>query len=206
MKLLVKLNFILISVYMLFLPVANSAEIQGYIEFIKLEDNVVTFKTDSTAAYTQPDCALAENKGLFTLTLDTTMGRAMYAALMSASSIKKPILMNSSGSCIELQGVETVTGLTVTELNLTDTPSQSAAAKSLKLVGKAFSYYGSNGYDCRITISARNSSGQPYIFNENGNCRCRDSKPAHINLVDPQRNRNVGPAGNGTEISCYIEE
>jgi len=190
---------------MFFIPSVHSVEIHGLIEFIKLENNIVTFKTDSTENYTKPDCVLAENKGLFTLPLSTTMGRAMYAALMGASTMKKPININLSGSCIELQGYETVTGLTVTELNSKDTSNKSTAAKSLKLVGKGLRYY-SNGSQCRIIISANNSSGQPYIFNENNNCHCRDSKAAYIGLVNPDRNSNPGPAGTGTELSCYIEE
>ena len=64
----------------------QAAEIQGKIEYIKVADNLVTFKTDSSTSYTKAACALVENTGIWTLPLSTNMGRAMYAALMTASS------------------------------------------------------------------------------------------------------------------------
>lgn len=188
-----------------FLSSSYAAEIKGKLMSFSVADEVVTFKTDSTTSYTKASCAISENT--HTISLKHATGRAMYAALVAASSANKPVTSVLSGECLDATGVESITALTISELNeaANSTPSQSSTP-SLKLVGRGVHYY-SNGYRCIVGVTAKNQSGQPYLYQRGGGgCGCRNSITSGIPLVEPTRNSNGGLAGTGTEFSCYIEE
>ncbi len=178
-----------------------AVEVQGNIEYIKVENNIVTFKTDTSDTIPLASCAVAANIGVWTMPLSTSMGRAMYAGLMMASNGKKPIKINLSGVCDESEGFESVNSITVVELNVNNDSSTSGPpTKSLKLVGKGVRYYFSNKYHCQIFVSAKNAASQPYIYSQNGSCICRDSLSSNQPLGE------YGYKRYGAELSCYIEE
>ncbi|MFT5756076.1 MAG: hypothetical protein ACI9LM_000788 [Alteromonadaceae bacterium] len=184
-----------------------ASEISGKLEYFSIEGETVFFKTDSTLSYAKSTCVTNENTGVYTIALNNAVGRAMYAALVSASTGNKPVKTKLSGACNDIEGYESITSFSVNDLNIAEveTPIQATTTPSLKLVGRGFTHY-NDDYQCQITITLHNASGQAYAYNSGGNCACRNSKASSINLVNPSNTRDGGLGGRGRQISCYIEE
>lgn len=209
------ITYLFISCVSIFMACkASATEIKGKLEYITVHSDSVVLKTNSSESYSPAACVEQDKKGIASLSLTTQAGRAMYAVVMAASDGQKPVVIQYSGQCNELSGIESIASITVTDLANT-VSSGSGQSKSLKLVGRAFSFK-TREYDtrCNVTVTSKNEKNEDYVFVTHANgdttCNCRDSKAEWITYLhedDGGNNWNAfGPLGRGAMLNCYIEE
>ena len=109
--------------------------------------------------------------------------------------------VSQSNTCSEVEGFESASAITVTELNITEEPVVAEPqVKTLQLVGRGVHFY-KGAYQCSVSISLTDTAGQAYLYNDGSSCKCRNSRYADIKLDDGNEY-----GAYAREISCYIEQ
>ncbi|WP_448566710.1 hypothetical protein [Thalassotalea ganghwensis] len=96
-------------IFSAFASIFVSAEAQ--LTSLKVESDVVYFTTAEAKSGTRPSCMASENSELWSLSLTTATGKAIYPLLVAASTDRRPITVHSANDCSDAEGFERVAGI-----------------------------------------------------------------------------------------------
>ncbi|MCV2883404.1 hypothetical protein OE749_01665 [Aestuariibacter sp. AA17] len=102
------------------LSLSFSALSAGSLTTLDVQENVVFFETSETKA-TSLSCVSSDNAALYSLSLNSDSGKAMYAMLMTAMSSGKAIEVISAGDCGIVDKVERAASIKFSEASMTAT-------------------------------------------------------------------------------------
>jgi hypothetical protein len=78
---------------------------------LKVKEDIVYFSTDEAKIDISPSCMAAENADKWTLSLNTSTGKAIYALLVTATADKRKVTIESAGDCADVTGFERAIGV-----------------------------------------------------------------------------------------------
>ncbi|MCV2883401.1 hypothetical protein OE749_01650 [Aestuariibacter sp. AA17] len=102
------------------LSLSFSALSAGSLTTLDVQENVVFFETSETKA-TSLSCVSADNAALYSLSLTSDSGKAMYAMLMTAMASGKAIEVTSAGDCGVVDKVERAASIKFSEASMATT-------------------------------------------------------------------------------------
>lgn len=104
----------------------------GELQSLKVDGNIVLFSLSGGKEMTSPDCVQSGNENLWSLSLDSASGKAMYSLLVAASAGENTITPSSALDCEAINGVERVR-------SLSSSPSDNVGAPLGEFVPEFFS-------------------------------------------------------------------
>lgn len=99
----------------------------GKLNYLNVDGDTVYFSTDELKTHSLPACVNSENDALYSLSLSSHSGRAIYALLMTAMASTQAISVTSAQACNHVEGVESARRVEV----IPDMPEQTASNSGL---------------------------------------------------------------------------
>jgi len=96
-----KKTLVLISLF-----IAGVVNASGSVDFLEVENGIVTFSTTDAKVAISPACVDPGNAKLWTLSLNSESGRANYSMLVTALSNNLAVNVESAEDCAYTPGVE----------------------------------------------------------------------------------------------------
>lgn len=101
-------------IYALPALIMGATQAAGTIDQLKIDDDVVLFSTTEAKTHTLPACVSDEHAKLWSVSLQTDSGKAMYALILNAMSQGSGLTVDSAADCANRNGVERAKGVDIT--------------------------------------------------------------------------------------------
>lgn len=120
-------NWLLTS-SLLFTGLVNAA---GSVDFLEVDNDVVLFTTTEAKTGTRPACMSMDNDALWSVSLTSESGRAMYSLILTAMAKGESVglAIESAGDCANADGIERASKVSLTSA------SSGVSSSSAKSVG-----------------------------------------------------------------------
>jgi hypothetical protein len=133
------------------LLVSSTIQASGTVNFLEVDNDVVLFSTSEAKTVASPTCVTTDNANLWTVSLASDSGRAIYSLILTSMAKGEGVALNieSAQDCADKSGVERAS-----KVNLTanvDVQSSSSKGNSIGLyksdgVTRVGTYLGENSY------------------------------------------------------------
>lgn len=90
---------------------AFNCQASGPLKDIRIENGVLYFSAENIA--TTASCVDAQNQDIWAVSMDSDKGRAVYVALMMATSAGANVNVVSAGDCLDATGFERAKSLSI---------------------------------------------------------------------------------------------
>ncbi len=84
----------------------SHAQAAGTVDYLKIDKDVVLFSTTETNSAASPACVANENTGIWSASLRSESGRAMYALLTTAVAKNMDVVVTSANDCADADEFE----------------------------------------------------------------------------------------------------
>lgn len=82
------------------------AHSEGFINNLKISNEIVYFSTTAVKSNTPPACVVAGNEEQWTMSLNSTTGKASYSLLIAALTENRKVTIGSANDCNAIAGFE----------------------------------------------------------------------------------------------------
>jgi len=163
----------------------NAAQAAGTVDFLEVDNDVVLFSTSSAKVAASPACVATETANLWTVSLASDSGRAIYSLILTSMAKSDGVALNieSAQDCADKAGFERASKVNL----VADSNSQSISSGGYSVglyksdgVTRVGTYLGDSGYrifyindapqTVKMTFGRQTNNYQSFVFFTGTDC------------------------------------
>jgi hypothetical protein len=103
------------------------------IDYINVDGDLVYFSTLEAKTSASPSCVISDTQNLWSISLSTSSGRALYSLLATAVAGELAITVSSALDCMDTSGIERAKSIAIAPVSNAATGAGLTSGKSLYL-------------------------------------------------------------------------
>jgi hypothetical protein len=117
---------------LLLLALSGSAIANGNVDFLEVDGDTVFFSTSGGKSHSLPSCVATDNSALWTLSLTSDSGRAMYSLVLTAMAKGDELAIDvvSQGNCTLIDGYEQAANVSLIPVDNSESSGSSASGSN----------------------------------------------------------------------------